>query len=38
MLGSVVTEDDLTDAGSIRRDRDLAEYGDYPSTQFSAYT
>jgi len=36
MLGNVVTEDDLTDAEGIRRDRTLAEYGDYPSTQFSA--
>ena len=35
-LGNVVTEDDLTDAEGIRRDRGLAEYGDYPSTQFSA--
>jgi hypothetical protein len=36
VLGNVVTEDDLTDAEGIRRDRGLAEYGDYPSTQFSA--
>jgi hypothetical protein len=36
MLGNVVTEDDLTDAEGTRRDRALAEYGDYPSTQFSA--
>lgn len=36
VLGNVITEDDLTDAEGIRRDRILAEYGDYPSTQFSA--
>ena len=36
VLGNVVTEDDLTDAGGICRDRGLAEYGDYPSSQFSA--
>ena len=32
VLGNVVTEDDLTDAEGIRRNRGLAEYGDYPST------
>lgn len=36
VLGNVVTEDDLTDAEGIRRDQGLTEYGDYPSTQFSA--
>jgi hypothetical protein len=36
VLGYVITEDDLTEAEGIRRDRGLAEYGDYPSSQFSA--
>ena len=36
VLGNVVAADDLTEAEGIRRDRALAEYGDYPSGQFSA--
>jgi hypothetical protein len=36
VLGTVITADDLGEADGIRRDRALAEYGDYPSSQFSA--
>ena len=36
MLATVVTAADLTEAEGIRHDRGLAEYGDYPSSQFNA--
>ena len=36
VLTNVVTPADLTEAEGIRRDRVLAEYGDYPSSQFNA--
>ena len=35
VLSKVVSAEDLTEAEGIRRDRGLAEYGDYPSTQFT---
>lgn len=35
-LAAVVTPEDLTEAEDIRRDRALAEYGDFASRQFSA--
>ncbi|MDQ4069885.1 MAG: hypothetical protein M3203_10520 [Actinomycetota bacterium] len=35
-LVDVVTEDDLTDADDIRKDRSLAEYGDFASRQINA--
>ena len=35
VLSKVVSAEDLTEAEGIRHDRGLAEYGDYPSTQFT---
>jgi hypothetical protein len=35
-LGGIVTEDDIGNADAIRRDRGLAEYGDFASSQIDA--
>jgi hypothetical protein len=35
-LGGIVTEDDIGNADAIRRDRGLAEYGDFASSQIGA--
>jgi hypothetical protein len=36
VLAGVISSEDLEEAEAIRRDRALAEYGDYPTSQFSA--
>ena len=35
-LGGIITEDEIGDADAIRRDRGVAEYGDFASSQIDA--
>ena len=35
-LADVISEEDLVDASNIRKDRNIAEYGDFPSIEFDA--